>query len=988
MKKILVAVSFLAVLSCYAGVKINGVGTEYITIQAAVTNANNGDVLIVTTGVFAEAVDVYSKNITIDGSYNFDYSTKVANGSTEINPGLFAGSCIDITGSVVNLKDLELTGCSFFINGSGGGLDIKNESYVIVENCNIHNNVAPDYGGGINVYNSKLVLSNSPVENCFADYGGGLYINNSYVSILGNSFIKSNVVDIAGGGLHLINGSFCIISNTAADVINNSAAIGGGVACNNSTFVLCNRADIVGNLASTMGGGVFLENNSTGVFYGNDVSIGLNFPYMDLYPNVVTNGNGGAIYADNSFVVLSNQARVACNYATENGGAVYLTNSSAYINYANIGYQNINFTNYAGGLGGAIYAINSSLLITNNAIIMRSFADDVGGIFAKSSDVKIYDSTIGNDDMSFGNIADFAAGIFMADSTGYFDNVHIIGNQSVAGAGMYFNSTNSIIVQNSVISNNITYGWGGAGFYCASPAGSFVFDNSEIVNNLDMYLAGGVVWASQATLLMRNGSRICNNTSSNVVGGIFLSQAGVLQFENSEISGNHAVSSAGGIAATTGKVVLVDCIVNNNIGDVLHETNGYGGGVYLQNSELEIQAYNDNFLMISNSAAFGGGIYANISKISIQTSPGKLCKISGNSAMLDGGCAYFSEETIATISGNVSIDNNSAFIGGGFFITNKCIVSAYPAAGSSPVVKNNFASFVAGGIICYGPNSSLILTNTLISKNICDIFGGGMLILDDSELVAINSKFLDNFAQVYGAIGCGNSKLTIDSDFNIPNPSGLPLSVISQNTATNIAGIHGINSDIYIANTIFSSNYSEQIGAASIVGSTGKFVNVIVANNYGGALGDGLYLDNNYLMEIQNCTIANNYSNGVYQSTNGVPATLQNCIVWGHLGEQISTNANVVFSDVQGGFAGFSNITNDPLFVDPVALNYQVQLGSETINAGMTLLNVTNDCIGNPRPYDGDWDMGAYEFIPEPVSIFYLLFIIYYLLMAKGKNEF
>ena len=95
----------------------------------------------------------------------------------------------------------------------------------------------------------------------------------------------------------------------------------------------------------------------------------------------------------------------------------------------------------------------------------------------------------------------------------------------------------------------------------------------------------------------------------------------------------------------------------------------------------------------------------------------------------------------------------------------------------------------------------------------------------------------------------------------------------------------------------------------------------------------------------------------------------QNCIVWGHLGEQVSTNATAVFCDIQGGFSGPFNITNDPLFVNPAGLDFQVLGGSATIDSGMTLISVTNDCIGEARPYDGAWDMGAYEFIPEPGMI-------------------
>ena len=187
---------------------------------------------------------------------------------------------------------------------------------------------------------------------------------------------------------------------------------------------------------------------------------------------------------------------------------------------------------------------------------------------------------------------------------------------------------------------------------------------------------------------------------------------------------------------------------------------------------------------------------------------------------------------------------------------------------------------------------------------------------------------------------------------------------------------------------MITSNSAALVGAITLINSTGQFINLIVADNYGGGLGDGLAFANNTLLEIQNCTIANNYSNGLYQATNGVPAYLQNCVVWGHLGEQVSSNATAVFCDIQNGFPGSFNITNDPLFIDMAALNYQVIDSSPLIDSGMTLLNVTNDCIGNPRPIGLGWDMGAYEFVPEP-TIFWILnfgFWICYFFKRQTSN--
>ena len=74
MKITLLTIAFIILTtSSFAAVRINGIGMDYATIQAAVTNSSDGDVLIVTTGLYNEAVNIFGRNISIDGKYNFDY---------------------------------------------------------------------------------------------------------------------------------------------------------------------------------------------------------------------------------------------------------------------------------------------------------------------------------------------------------------------------------------------------------------------------------------------------------------------------------------------------------------------------------------------------------------------------------------------------------------------------------------------------------------------------------------------------------------------------------------------------------------------------------------------------------------------------------------------------------------------------------------------------------------------------------------------------
>ena len=49
----------------------------------------------------------------------------------------------------------------------------------------------------------------------------------------------------------------------------------------------------------------------------------------------------------------------------------------------------------------------------------------------------------------------------------------------------------------------------------------------------------------------------------------------------------------------------------------------------------------------------------------------------------------------------------------------------------------------------------------------------------------------------------------------------------------------------------------------------------------------------------------------------------------------------------------------------------------------MDWMFAATDLAGNPRIVGNNVDMGCYEFLPEPVSIYYLSFIICNLLMIR-----
>lgn len=167
--------------------------------------------------------------------------------------------------------------------------------------------------------------------------------------------------------------------------------------------------------------------------------------------------------------------------------------------------------------------------------------------------------------------------------------------------------------------------------------------------------------------------------------------------------------------------------------------------------------------------------------------------------------------------------------------------------------------------------------------------------------------------------------------------------------------------------------------------------NVVVVQNQAGTNGSAVNLSSaagySAVLEMQECTIADNGYNGVDTHSGGDLPVLQNCIIWGHSLSQMVGNATIQRSAVQGGYPGFMNITNNPDFADPGALFYALRDESPCIDRGADIYSITNDCIGNPRPYGGGWDMGAYEFVPEPGALLLALLAIYNVRLAIGRRK-
>ena len=142
-------------------------------------------------------------------------------------------------------------------NGSGAGAYLNN--YVTLNNCNIINNTATMYGGGVYINSTggtaHVTLHNCVIMDNSASMGGGVCdrVGAEYT----NCRISNNIASTKGGGIYLYNSAEPVLKNC---IISNNTANNAGGMYARGKFTAYN-CDFVMNLAMESVGGIYHENN-------------------------------------------------------------------------------------------------------------------------------------------------------------------------------------------------------------------------------------------------------------------------------------------------------------------------------------------------------------------------------------------------------------------------------------------------------------------------------------------------------------------------------------------------------------------------------------------------------------------------------------------------------------------------------------------------------------------------------------------------------
>lgn len=272
--------------------------------------------------------------------------------------------------------------------------------------------------------------------------------------------------------------------------------------------------------------------------------------------------------------------------------------------------------------------------------------------------------------------------------------------------------------------------------------GSLTIDSSTLISNATRSYGGAIFALDNATLTITNDSVITGNAAFRG-GGVYSSES-TTTLSESDISGNYAERTGGGIQADRGSLSISASTINDN---------GWEPG------QIGVNGYVD----------YGGGVIASRATLSIATTT-----IDGNYSDYGGGGVWVQSATGVTISQSAITNNVADGSGGGVRWGAYGDSGPYPAVGSitNTTISGNVANSGGGVVVRVG---ELTLNNVTISDNTAEYYGGGIFVEDTLTLnrTIVSGNSANGGDEVYVYSGTYGSGTAAANNFNLFGHSGI-----------------------------------------------------------------------------------------------------------------------------------------------------------------------------------------------------------------------
>ncbi|MBD3232635.1 MAG: T9SS type A sorting domain-containing protein [candidate division Zixibacteria bacterium] len=303
-------------------------------------------------------------------------------------------------------------------------------------------------------------------------------------------------------------------------------------------------------------------------------------------------------------------------------------------------------------------------------------------------------------------------------------------NNSGGGAIELKNSSDALIEGNTIRDNESNKRGGGIYSYQSSPIITGNTIQNNVVGDLTSAYGGGICCIESGPQI--TGNVILDNLAdpSGIFSQVYGYGAGIYIEDNNGVD-----------------ILIAENIIGGNTVVWGANSDGYGGGIYIRTSDINVTLANNTIVDNTVEHNHGGGIYVGCHDLVLEDN-----LIDGNTAGEYGGGIYIEFCSSGVFEGNIITNNRSVdYSGGGISME-----FGYPMMDKNTIAYNIAPDF-GGGIHCLSP-SGPIITNSIIYFNSA---GEGSQIWQEASGVEVTYSDIQG-----GWSGMGN----IDADPRFVDP--------------------------------------------------------------------------------------------------------------------------------------------------------------------------------------------------------------------------
>lgn len=640
-------------------------------------------------------------------------SAVIANTTFAYNRATADGGAIGLW----NDATLHLT--SVIVKGNtakyAGGVDVEGNATLHLRETDLMENVAAQSGGALYAgQNSSVFAVSSTFFNNTAQalHGGGMFASDTSQVLLQHTAFNYNHAVAGWGGALMVNGS-AVLNSTRGIVTRNVAAYGAGVYSGGQAQVTLSACMFDRNLAVDWGGGVYLDGSSVVKaqgcsFEGNTAGTDSNGGaaaasenasgfFKDSYLAGNKAGYGGALSLGGSTQLVMFNTTLIDNRARKYGGGLQVVNGAG-VNMSNCHLIN----NSAAEYGGGINALDSSRMFLRGPMQGLGNVAQYGGFISLdgSAAADVEDARLVDNQSRDGGGMLYA----LNQSSAEFRRCLVTGihQQDADGAAAYLDGSVTLTLSSCTLSDLYARRGGGVAVYGSSSARIF---NTTVQDTAAEDWGGCMFLSNRASVLWVGGSIV--GTYANAGGAINALGNSRITFVGTEVVNATARDDGGGALYIENNATanITDCTFRH-----CRAVKGGGAVLIKDNAHAHLQGCNLSFC---SSTPVGGG----------------ALDVFGTAEVTMHKCMLFNN-TAAAYGGAILVDESARLVADG------CEVAM------------NSCDDQGGGIACTA-NSSLVLLNSTVHRNIAPK-GGGLALLGAANLSMLGTKVENNHATSWG----------------------------------------------------------------------------------------------------------------------------------------------------------------------------------------------------------------------------------------------